>query len=54
MMAEGAVHFPVKHVRGSELESAIETKIDLAVGGKITPQEALARAEAECNAVLKK
>lgn len=54
MMSEGAVHFPVKHVRGSELESAIETKIDLAVGGKITPQEALARAESECNAILKK
>ncbi|MBC7343831.1 MAG: extracellular solute-binding protein [Clostridia bacterium] len=52
MIQEGLVKFPINHPRGSELESAIETKIELAVNGKITPAEALAQAEAECNRIL--
>ncbi len=52
MIQEGLVKFPINHPRGSELESAIETKIELAVNGQITPAEALAQAEAECNRIL--
>ncbi len=54
MIGAGEVHYPVKHTKGSELESAIETKIELAVGGMMSGPEALATAEAECNAILTK
>ena len=49
-----AAHYPVEHPKGSELEAAIQSNIELAVNGEITPQEALKRAEQECNAILKK
>ncbi len=53
MIRKGLVRFPISHPRGSELESAIETKIELAVVGRLTPAEALALAERECNEILK-
>ena len=52
MANDGLVHFPINHPKGSQLESAIETNIELAVIGEITPKEALDRAEAECNQIL--
>lgn len=52
MIRKGLVRFPISHPRGSELEKAIETYIELAVVGKITPAEALAKAEQECNKLL--
>jgi multiple sugar transport system substrate-binding protein len=52
MIQKGLVRFPINHPRGSELEKAIETNIQLAVVGQISPAEALARAEAECNRIL--
>jgi len=53
MIQKGLVKFPINHPRGSELEKAIETYIELAVTGQLTPAEALARAEAECNKILR-
>ncbi|MCR4391931.1 MAG: extracellular solute-binding protein [Candidatus Acetothermia bacterium] len=52
MIQQGLVKFPINHPRGSELEKAIETYIELAVNGKIAPAAALAQAEAECNKIL--
>lgn len=52
MIQKGLVRFPINHPRGSELEKAIETYIELAVVGQITPAEALAKAEQECNRIL--
>ncbi|MEM3486330.1 MAG: hypothetical protein QXI12_11995, partial [Candidatus Methanomethyliaceae archaeon] len=52
MIQKGLVRFPISHPRGSELENAIETKIELAVVGQLTPAEALALAEQECNKIL--
>jgi len=52
MIQKGLVRFPINHPRGSELENAIETYIELAVVGQISPAEALAKAEAECNRIL--
>jgi multiple sugar transport system substrate-binding protein len=54
MVSDGAVFYQLKHAKASELESAIETKIDLAVAGKMSVQEALRLAEEECNQILKK
>jgi len=54
MVQKGLVKFPINHPRGSELERAIETHIELAVAGHITPAAALARAEAECNRILQR
>lgn len=51
-MSEGALHFPIIHPRGAELESAITTNVELAVNGEITAKEALNRAEEECNKIL--
>lgn len=53
MIQKGLVRFPINHPRGSELEKAIETYIELAVVGKIAPVEALAKAEEECNKILR-
>ncbi|MBN1835293.1 MAG: extracellular solute-binding protein [Spirochaetales bacterium] len=53
MMDEGALHFPIMHAKGAELENAITVNVELAFNGEITPQEALNRAEAECNKILK-
>lgn len=52
MIQKGLVRFPINHPRGSQLENAIETYIQLAVVGQISPAEALAKAEAECNKIL--
>lgn len=52
MIQKGLVRFPINHPRGSELEKALETYIELAVKGTITAAEALAQAEAECNKIL--
>jgi multiple sugar transport system substrate-binding protein len=52
MAQAGLVHFPINHPSGSQLESAIQVNIELAVNGEITPQEALRRAEEECNQIL--
>ncbi|MEM1867671.1 MAG: extracellular solute-binding protein [Thermosphaera sp.] len=52
MIQKGLVRFPISHPRGSELEKIIETYIELAVVGKITPVEALFLAEQECNKIL--
>jgi multiple sugar transport system substrate-binding protein len=54
MYDTGAAHYPVEHPKGSELENAIQSNIELAVKGEISPQEALTRAEKECNSILKK
>ncbi|MBA7486917.1 hypothetical protein ES707_22479 [subsurface metagenome] len=53
MIADGAVHYPIRHPRGAELESAIETKVELAVNGQMSPEEALRLAEEECMEILK-
>ena len=52
MAQKGLVHFPINHPKGSELEHAIQAQIELAVNGQISPQEALNRAEEECNRIL--
>jgi len=52
MAQKGLVHFPINNPKGSELEHAIQAQIQLAVNGKISPQEALDKAEAECNKIL--
>ena len=52
MAQKGLVHFPINHPKGSELEHAIQANIELAVNGEISPQEALNRAEEECNRIL--
>jgi multiple sugar transport system substrate-binding protein len=52
MANDGLVHFPINHPKGSQLESALQSNIELAVTGQITPKEALDRAEAECNRIL--
>ncbi len=52
MIQKGLVRFPINHPKGSRLEHAIETYIQLAVTGQISPAEALAKAEAECNKIL--
>lgn len=52
MALKGLIKFPINHPRGSKLEHAIETYIELAVKGEIRPEEALAKAEAECNNIL--
>ncbi len=53
MVQANLVKFPISHPRGSELENAIETYITQAVNGQISPAEALAKAEAECNRILR-
>ena len=52
MAQKGLVHYPINHPKGSELEHAIQAQIELAVNGVISPQEALAKAEEECNKIL--
>ncbi len=52
MAQQGLVHFPINNPKGSELEHAIQAQIELAVDGKISPQEALDRAEEDCNKIL--
>ena len=52
MAQKGLVHFPINNPHGSELEQAIQAQIQLAVNGQITPQEALNKAEADCNKIL--
>lgn len=52
MAEKGYVHYPPDHPKAAELEQAIQTNIQLAYNGSITPEEALKRAEAECNRIL--
>ncbi len=52
MAQKGLVHYPINHPKGSELEHAIQAQIELAVNGVISPEEALAKAEKECNKIL--
>jgi multiple sugar transport system substrate-binding protein len=52
MAQAGLIHFPINNPKGSQLESAIQTNIELAVNGEISPQVALDRAEEECNTIL--
>jgi len=52
MAQEGLVHFPINYPHGSELEHAIQAQIELAVNGDISPQEALDKAEEDCNKIL--
>jgi multiple sugar transport system substrate-binding protein len=51
-VASGNGHFPINHLKGSELENAIQTQVDLVVKGQLDPQEALDLAEEECNTIL--
>ncbi len=52
MYDTGAAHYPIEHPKGSKFENAIESYIELALKGEISAQEALDRAEEECNAIL--
>jgi multiple sugar transport system substrate-binding protein len=52
MAENGYVHYPPNHPKAAELEQAIQSNIQLAYNGSITPEEALKRAEAECNRIL--
>ncbi len=54
MVEAGELHYPIQNAKGSELENAIQINIELAVNGKISPEEALANAEKECNSILSK
>lgn len=51
-LQQGLGHYEIVHPKGSELENVIETYIDLAIKGNLAPEEALARAEKECNRIL--
>jgi multiple sugar transport system substrate-binding protein len=48
----GHGHYPINHIKGSELENAIQTQVDLVVKGQLDSAEALRLAEEECNRVL--
>ena len=52
MAQDGLVHFPINNPKGSELEHAIQAQIELAVNGNISAQEALNKAEEDCNKIL--
>ena len=52
MANKGWVHYPIAHPKASQLNDAIQVQIQEAYNGTITPQEALDRAEAECNQIL--
>jgi len=52
MAQDGLVHFPINNPKGSELEQAIQAQIELAVNGNISAQEALNKAEEDCNKIL--
>jgi ABC-type glycerol-3-phosphate transport system substrate-binding protein len=54
MVEAGELHYPIRNAKGSELENAIQINIELAVNGNISPEEALANAEKECNRILSK
>lgn len=53
MYEAGWVQFPIFHPKHTELNRAIETYIQMAIHGEISAQEALSRAEEECNRILK-
>ncbi len=52
MANQGWLHYPIDHPKGSQLEHAIQVHIQEAYNGTITPEEALKRAEEECNQIL--
>lgn len=52
MANEGWIHYPIDHPKGSQLEDAIQVQIQEAYNGTISPEEALKRAEEECNQIL--
>ena len=52
MIDEGAMHYSITHQDGAEVNAALENFIQQAYNGTITPEVALARAEAEVNAIL--
>lgn len=51
-LTKGLGHYEIVHPKGSELEDIIQSYVDQAVKGVLSPEEALARAEAECNSIL--
>lgn len=52
MANKGWVHYPIAHPKASQLNNAIQVHIQEAYNGTISPQEALDRAEEECNKIL--
>lgn len=54
MAEEGMLHYPITHPNLSELEGVFNVYIEQAYNGTLTCQEALNRAEAEANAILRR
>jgi multiple sugar transport system substrate-binding protein len=52
MADQGWVQTEIAHPKGSQLSNAIQVRIQEAYNGTISPQEALDKAEEECNAIL--
>jgi hypothetical protein len=52
MANRGWVHYPVIHPKAPQIHAAIEPAIQEAYNLRLSPREALARAEAEVNRVL--
>ncbi|MBS1252080.1 MAG: sn-glycerol-3-phosphate-binding periplasmic protein UgpB [Anaerolineales bacterium] len=52
MASKGWVHYPITHPKASQLNNAIQVYVQEAYNGTISPQEALDKAEAECNQIL--
>lgn len=52
MAEEGYLHYPPNHPKAAELENAIQVHVQQAYNGTLTPEEALSRAEKECNRIL--
>ena len=52
MAKNGWIHYPIDHPKGSKMEKAIQTYIQQAYNGEISPEEALKKAEEEVNAIL--
>jgi multiple sugar transport system substrate-binding protein len=52
MAQNGVLHYPIAHEQASRLNDAIQSQIQQAYNGSISPQEALDRAEQEVNSIL--
>ncbi len=52
MANRGYVHYPLIHEKAPQVHAAIEPHIQEAYNGRLTPRDALVRAEAEVNRVL--
>jgi multiple sugar transport system substrate-binding protein len=54
MAEEGMLHYPITHPSAAELEGVFNVYVEQAYNGSLTCQDALSRATAEANSILKR